>query len=213
MMVPRAVGSDDRGATAIEYALLGALIGLGLIGSLVTTKGSLNAIFGTASSQIGSGGAGSPASPSAGTQFAPFQTKTLVGPVTKSAAGTQVQWRWDYTDGSQVTFVTDSASTFAQRALMYDAATKSAYYYYTDPAGNPVAFQYEVRLNPNAIISESWSTGIGNLTTGTPTAEYHAIYNTSGNQVGSNQLTPDAAYLTLFNANAANFTYLKSLAQ
>ena len=48
---------DERGATAIEYAIIAGLIGLGLVGSLVTTRGSLSAVFGTASSRMASSGA------------------------------------------------------------------------------------------------------------------------------------------------------------
>jgi Flp pilus assembly pilin Flp len=43
---------QDRGATAIEYAIIGALIGIGLVGSLLGTKGSLNQVFGTASQGV-----------------------------------------------------------------------------------------------------------------------------------------------------------------
>lgn len=46
--------SSQTGATAIEYAIIAGLIGLGLVGSLVTTRGSLSAIFGTAGSQMAS---------------------------------------------------------------------------------------------------------------------------------------------------------------
>jgi Flp pilus assembly pilin Flp len=37
---------NSAGATAIEYAIIAGLIGLGLVGSLVTTRGSLSAVFG-----------------------------------------------------------------------------------------------------------------------------------------------------------------------
>ncbi len=50
-----ALRRSDEGATAIEYAIIGALIGIGLVGSLVGTKTSLNAIFGVASTQMASG--------------------------------------------------------------------------------------------------------------------------------------------------------------
>jgi Flp pilus assembly pilin Flp len=46
---------SESGATAIEYAIIGALIGIGLIGSLVGTKTSLAAVFGTAATQMASG--------------------------------------------------------------------------------------------------------------------------------------------------------------
>lgn len=58
---PVRLGRSESGATAIEYAIIGALIGIGLVGSLVTTRGSLNSIFGVASSQMGSANAGAAA--------------------------------------------------------------------------------------------------------------------------------------------------------
>ena len=37
--------SDESGATAIEYALIAAIIGIGIIGSLRTVTPELNAVF------------------------------------------------------------------------------------------------------------------------------------------------------------------------
>ena len=51
MLAMKSSARDD-GAVAIEYAVIGALIGIGLIGALVGTRGSLSAIFGTASSAM-----------------------------------------------------------------------------------------------------------------------------------------------------------------
>lgn len=36
---------DDSGATAIEYAMIALLVGMGLIGSLTTLKTALNASY------------------------------------------------------------------------------------------------------------------------------------------------------------------------
>ncbi len=42
---PRALRRDDRGAVAVEYALLGAFVGLGLVATLVSAKASLNTTY------------------------------------------------------------------------------------------------------------------------------------------------------------------------
>lgn len=38
---------DESGATAIEYGLIAALVGVAIIGSLNTLSGALNTTFGT----------------------------------------------------------------------------------------------------------------------------------------------------------------------
>ncbi len=42
---PRALRRDDRGAVAVEYALLGAFVGLGLVATLISSKASLNTTY------------------------------------------------------------------------------------------------------------------------------------------------------------------------
>ncbi len=44
---------DDRGLAAIEYAILGGIVGLGIVTALVTTKGSLNRAYGCIASSVG----------------------------------------------------------------------------------------------------------------------------------------------------------------
>ena len=39
-------GKDESGATAIEYALIAAIVGIGIIVALTSMKTSLNATFG-----------------------------------------------------------------------------------------------------------------------------------------------------------------------
>lgn len=50
---PIRIRRDESGATAVEYGLIGALLALGLVGALVTTKGSLNADYTCIASYIG----------------------------------------------------------------------------------------------------------------------------------------------------------------
>lgn len=65
---------DERGATAVEYGLIAGLIALGLLGSLVGTRGSLSSVFGTAATGLASGAPANtgtaPATPAAGSTAA-----------------------------------------------------------------------------------------------------------------------------------------------
>ena len=104
---------DHRGATAIEYAIIAGLIGLGLVGSLVTTRGSLRAVFGTASSQMDSAGGAGAAFQGPGYQRQPYWSgKTLYSgyPDTQTSPGKTVKV-YAYTDGSIVryTYFNDSS--------------------------------------------------------------------------------------------------------
>ena len=50
---------DESGATAIEYTLIAALIGVALIGALGTLRGNIESMMTTAGSSIsGAGGGG-----------------------------------------------------------------------------------------------------------------------------------------------------------
>ncbi len=48
---------EEEAATAVEYALIVALIGVALIGVLVTFRGSIASMFGKASNAINGSGA------------------------------------------------------------------------------------------------------------------------------------------------------------
>lgn len=45
-------GKDESGATAIEYALIAAIVGIGIIAALGTMKDQLNATFDTVSTSL-----------------------------------------------------------------------------------------------------------------------------------------------------------------
>jgi pilus assembly protein Flp/PilA len=47
---------DESGATAIEYGLIAAIIGVGIIASLTGIKTALNAKFAVVSTEIGTAG-------------------------------------------------------------------------------------------------------------------------------------------------------------
>lgn len=137
MVLPRLIRSD-RGATAIEYAIIGALIGIGLIGSLVTTKGSLSAIFGTASSQMGSASASGTLAPSLGQTLWGLKTLTSTSVIPTggtrnpdgSLQGGQVQYQFAYSDGS-----------FVEYTIQRDSSnnTTTSRIYMKNPAADPNA--------------------------------------------------------------------------
>ena len=110
---------SQQGATAIEYAILAGIIGLGLVGSLVATRGSLSSVFGTASSQMGSSDAGgSGSAPVSSSARAPYwNAKTASG---SPIVATQGNWRqtvYNYTDGSQVAYFTNAGATPPTRTV------------------------------------------------------------------------------------------------
>lgn len=124
----RALRRSNEGATAIEYALIGALIGLGLIGSLVTTKTSLNAIFGVASTQMASGtktGSGMVVPPSANAGAWTARTLTSTTVTAQSATGKTI--RYTFGDGT----IVDYSETF-------DSTGKFTGDSYNQVAGNTV---------------------------------------------------------------------------
>ncbi|GER02310.1 hypothetical protein JCM17845_29330 [Iodidimonas gelatinilytica] len=50
----RNLNKDKKGATAIEYGLIAALVAVAAIGAMTALGGSLQNIFGEASTQLGS---------------------------------------------------------------------------------------------------------------------------------------------------------------
>ncbi len=93
----------ESGATAIEYGLIAGLIALGIVGSLVGTRGSLNSVYGAASSGLGQ--STTPDTP--GLNFNPANSRTSYwagktvksGPTYSSNANSEF-WLTTFTDGS-----------------------------------------------------------------------------------------------------------------
>lgn len=130
--------SDDAGATAIEYAIIAGLIGLGLVGSLVATRGSLSSIFGTASGQMGSATGAAPASAfsTAGTPQGDYwQSKGLVSAV-KSTGGGSTQYNFTYADGSSFLYAFDQANPTYRWSSFSDTALSRRGSLGYDPSGN-----------------------------------------------------------------------------
>ena len=104
---------SDHGATAIEYAIIAGLIGLGLVGSLATTRGSLAGVYGKAGTQMA--GADAPTSDSPRAPF--WQAKTQSGAPIVSTQGAWRQTVYNYSDGTQVAYFTNSSASPPTRTV------------------------------------------------------------------------------------------------
>ena len=113
----------DHGATAIEYAIIAGLIGLGLVGSLVTTRGSLSAIFGTASAQMSSATPDTAATPAAPTGFAAnfvstspraafWNAKSLTADPVVTTTSSATTTKYTFTDGTVATYYRNNNGYF-----------------------------------------------------------------------------------------------------
>ncbi len=139
---------DDRGATAIEYGLIAGLIALGIVGTLVGTRGSLNSAYGTVSSQLGS---------STKTVTVDQGLKSVFAAKTITGRQSQ-QYNMDRPGyGSQNDFLLFSDGSQAYRTTHFaaDGTDKGYYeYYMTDKGSNGnYNFYRDVNGNTTYIIS------------------------------------------------------------
>jgi Flp pilus assembly pilin Flp len=118
---------SDSAATAIEYAIIAGLIGLGLVGSLVTTRGSLSAVFGTAASQVSGVGADAAGPVSARSAFwsakgTPTKsTEPWTAPNLTGGTATGTRTNLTYGDGTRIEFYNLPGTSSPLRVLVYDA--------------------------------------------------------------------------------------------
>ena len=151
--------SGDRGATAIEYAIIAGIIGLGLVGSLVATRGSLSTVFGTASSQMASAGSATPAAPTSSSPRASYwATKTLSGSPVTTVSNGLTEVKYTYTDGSTVSFNTGYTDPYATMLFTNDTAAKLKTQ--TLVGTNGVLTQYEHRTFSSAALTFATQTGL-----------------------------------------------------
>lgn len=188
----RAIRRDERGATAIEYAVIAALIGIGIIGSLVTTRTSLNSIFGVASSQMGSvnGGASSGnrvtsqravAAASTSSRYPFWSAKTLQSKVVTNPSATTQLTQFTYTDGTIGSYLTtfDSAGNLVSETVTTypwgdsGRTNDSAQATYAAD-GTPTSLLYTARYANGTTMQTATST-VANFTT-----ELLTNYNTTG---------------------------------
>lgn len=215
---------DHSGATAIEYAIIGALIGIGLIGSLITTKTSINAIFGVASGQMGSAQAGAGAAgPTSTSPRAPFwQAKTQVGTPVVTKQGAWTQTVYNYSDGTQVGYFTNPSATPPVREVAVISADRLSItttalnasdlptYQLFQQFRQPISFngftgltydassQVPMIYSSNATTPESYDqyTYATNFdSSGKPLSYTQDNYNTGGGWVSYSTGTPNQAYI------------------
>lgn len=132
---------QNDGASVIEYGLIAGLVALGLIGALVSTRGSLAAIFGSASAQMTAAQgtaaagfdnlAGNPALAQAGF----WQGKTLAATPVKAVSGTKTTWSYSFSDGTTAQYSTGEGGPYNTRLYVRDPATNTLFQVTTNSAG------------------------------------------------------------------------------
>ena len=131
---------DDRGAAAIEYALLGAVVGLGIVAGLVASKRSLNTNYDKITYQLG---AAVPA------VAAPPRVVASTSTYAYSLNGTVLtQKSTFYTDGTRSMVQTNSnpaAVGYGDVDYEFDAAGNTISSYVRNPDGT---FQYSEVIKP-----------------------------------------------------------------
>ena len=133
---------DQRGATAIEYAIIAGLIGLGIVGSLVTTRGSLTGVFGTASSQMASGTAEAPVLklnaglPRASYWSAKTLADTPIQRTEQNSLGVYKTYQANFTDGSTI-YLYYNINGKNYNLTTLDGATNSRVSIQADTSGFP----------------------------------------------------------------------------
>jgi Flp pilus assembly pilin Flp len=197
---------DDRGAASIEYALIGALIAVGIIGSLVGTKSSLSDIFGVAATQMSSSGAtGSSAGLRTSNSLrAPYwQAKMLSGSPVTTVNGAVKSTVYGFTDGTTATFSTGNANQSANRISIFDPTANVITYFWSDSAGNPSLFQQSIMNSYSQVVRANFAsyTNGDTFTATSPNVERVYLYSYSSNSptaspTGSSGSTqaPQAAY-------------------
>lgn len=225
--MPRlAIRSDDRGATAIEYGLIAGLVALGIVGSLVTTKGSLNYIFGSASSQIGAANGGGVASPPAQpgvtqqraivagntSARAPYwNAKTLASKTVTNPTSTSQLTTFTYTDGASGSYLANFDATgkllsevVTSYPLNYSGRTMDSLQFTYGADGTQQSMVYTDRYASGVARQISTSAAANGW------AETVRIFDANGNQTssGSNGATGSGVLAT----GSADEIYFRALA-
>jgi Flp pilus assembly pilin Flp len=169
----RNLSKNDRGATAIEYAIIAALLALGIVGSLMNTRGSLRFAYSSVSTGLSNGGDATGSSPLASGIFA---TRTVTIHKAEPQSWGQTKYSNIYSDGSS--------------GFYYSAAVQNGNYYrpYVDLKDTQTGNYYS--YNPATVNPITNQNVIGNLQV--------VIYYASGN-VKSNStygFNPDGTTMT-----------------
>jgi Flp pilus assembly pilin Flp len=151
------LGYDTRGNASIEYALLGAIVGLGIISGLTGMKRSLNVNFDKISYQI--------AQATANNDVAKTVTKTVAAS-SYTDGGRPVDQKWVYYSDGSYDLVRTSGGTsnwFQQSVDHYDQNGVNTGALWVDSAGNVTNAAY-TWLNATTLISQQSGAGSCNCT-------------------------------------------------
>jgi Flp pilus assembly pilin Flp len=151
-MKPSRMHPDDRGAVAIEYAILGAIVGLGIVATLIQTARNLNVRYDSMSYSI---------SQATASTAGPKTVLKVVQGTPYTDGGRPVNQKTIfYTDGTNdlVRTPPDDNKWFTSGVLSYDASGNLVKNVYTNAAGD--AYTQDISyLSPN-VSMVSW-TGTG----------------------------------------------------
>lgn len=143
----RRVMRDEAGATAVEYGLIVGLIAVGIIGSLVSTRGSLVTTYNTIASDLGGSGSSQSGSTAPTGLFA---NKTVSSRNTSVNALGQTRYQYIYSDGSMGLYTTGAdyhGSFYPAFVQLTDAVTNETSTYVpaqSDGVGNSVTSSYSL---------------------------------------------------------------------
>ncbi len=191
---------DERGATAVEYGLIAGLIAIGIVGSLVSTRTSLNSVFGNAATKMGSATT-TTKPPYTGPTFNPmfarspfWSGKTLSsGPTIDRSSTSYSQVSATFTDGTQVyytqyadgrqTINVRDGSTLYMWSVGTDASGKmndAQLYHYTDASFTHTdvyyySGNYDSNGTPTSMTTVRCS-GSCTSSSGSPSAQYIQSY-------------------------------------
>ena len=161
----RTIRPSEGGATAIEYAIIAGLIGLGLVGSLVTTRGSLSGVYGTASKSL---------DPNASGPTADFAKKTVQNTIYQTSTGSDPSV---FYIRRVIAVFTDGSVAYKDTNVNYGVPDALAgTYYYTDKVNN-TSYRYVMD-------------GSGKVTN-----VFYSINDKDGNQIGYKNYTPPDSFM------------------
>lgn len=186
--------SAQQGGVSIEYGLLGAVIALGLVASLVSTRSTLNSTLNTISSQVGSATSSQSAAPVVTPTITPFPSQfwgsKALSTTTKSWNGNSYNYTFTYADGSQAQFVKLSGQTSAYQLAITDRTNSQIRYEYFDTNGNSTYVQVNQYNSAMSVIQsvQYSSNPDGSAMAGNPPVGSNSVtqqYDAAGNATGS----------------------------
>jgi Flp pilus assembly pilin Flp len=199
---------SQHGATAIEYAILAGLIGLGLVGSLVATRGSLSTVFGTASSRMGSAGGESTAAGNA------WASKTLVGPPTKQTYQKTVSWTYQYTDGSYSIFYRNADNQDYNNLATFDKSSHMVKSIFVNFDGTPFTYNERVynAANTTALVQNETDRSAPAQYGGNPPVPV-SMRQTDLSTMVQTTMPPTQAFVASANAALADYGFFEGMSK